>query len=274
MHHDARWWRIAAYLMLLVLPLYVIFATQVGVAGYAQWQQRDALFSDFRQQWTSMSHASQQQYVRRYGPPVFLDKRPSGFAIAARVAFTPFAGDRIAEYVYSDQSVIPYQYNPRNISKSRWNRIAAWLGEGDFAMAQTLAFPIALSTLIAALFVLLPQTRRVSRVRGSHLVRITLYSFVFPVVMWSVCLGCLPSGYGFSPSISSPHWGSVAFIMLALVPLVLLIWWGTAISRHLRMRSPWLIASSLWTTAVLLLMVCGYFWLIVDMRPDWFMPSG
>ena len=101
-------------------------------------------------------------------------------------------------------------------------------------------------------FLALPQSRRIAKVRWTHIARIAAYSAVL------IPLYVVAALFTTFPHLRGPFAG-VLGILETVVELwfyatfgFLLCWWGLATSRYLRMEHPWVIGVSLWIIASLL----------------------
>ncbi len=122
-------------------------------------------------------------------------------------------------------------------------------------------------------FVLLPQTLRKARVLPGHLVRIGAWSFVavplllavYPflqliiqIIAWLNGSTAWQSYYGSGfDSATEDLVHAYPWIELALFTGWVLLWYGLAAGRYLKLRTPWLVAASMLTIALLAsLLVC------------------
>ena len=270
MSHEARWLRIAAYLLVIFLAVYAAFAFEVGRVAYQSWRAHDSSLTGMEQFWSRLSPTQVQKLAGKGHFPQsdIVSTRVSMLQVVGLAAVKPWSSRSPGVEVFQDGTQRPYPDTPLRCFSSRFNLT----GSSPFARCREVfsifLFPVWFSLLMPATFLLLPISRRVSRVRWNHIIRISMYNSVWillPFVWWIL----LPPRLSDYPN----HWVSVAFVAFVACPLILTTCWGAAISRHLRMVSPWRTALALAAIAWLLPMLCGYFWVIVEMRPDWFMSN-
>ncbi|MCH8333711.1 hypothetical protein IIC65_07235, partial [Candidatus Sumerlaeota bacterium] len=96
-------------------------------------------------------------------------------------------------------------------------------------------------------FLLLPESRRVAKVRRTHPIRITLYGFAFiAVIIIRITLGyALGRGYTLAGNEVRIYW-------LFLLPLAHLVWWSMATDRYLKIPHAWGVGASVVVIAYLL----------------------
>ncbi|MCH8343080.1 MAG: hypothetical protein IH983_03735 [Planctomycetes bacterium] len=221
MSHPSRWGRIAAYLGLMLVLGYVAFAVSHGLLLWGRWYNlsMDPNYS-----------------VTTSGWPVF-----------SQAALLPLSDQSLGSVRSISGPAWPY-YTPFEIARYLW--LDFLLG---FAMVLTM------HTCCALTFSVLPVSRRVCKVRWSHIVRMTVYGYALPlpavvlttfmVVMndiaspWTVSMG----------NLAASAW-------MALLPLEI-IWWSVATSRFLKMPHGWAVGVSVVVVGFLLPAVAWAIWL-------------
>ena len=109
--------------------------------------------------------------------------------------------------------------------------------------------------LVPISFVMLPVSRRRAKVRWAHLARVTAYSTFALSVPPGGSLVLAGIGFAWPGGQSAMFLG--AHLLLRLVPIsVLVLWWGVATGRYLRLSHSWLVAG-------LLGLLCGLLFLAV-----------
>ena len=270
MHHQPRWRRVVAYLLSLMAIVYLAFLAELGATAYQNWRGYETNISRLRGWGRSLTPAQVQQFAARQGvsPGAYIPFRQVSMVKAVGFALlTPFSNQPIGYTLYPDGTQQSYA-TPRQNLQSRFDMSKTeWLIRRR-SLGPTMVFPWLFALLVPLAFVFLPMTRRVSRVRWHHIVRIALYGVLWLALACAWLIHRMPED-----ALYKDRWGEFAFVAFIVTPMALTLWWGFAISRHLRIRSPWMTTLSLATIAYLLPMLCGYFWVIVDQRPDWFMPG-
>ena len=100
-------------------------------------------------------------------------------------------------------------------------------------------------------FVLLPESRKVARVLPEHIVRITLYSFAFPVVVLVYLISFILLRRNLGLDFTDLH-RQVRYFCLYIFPIMQVIWWSTATDRYLKIPHAWGVGASVVTIAFLL----------------------
>jgi hypothetical protein len=124
---------------------------------------------------------------------------------------------------------------------------------------------VALSLMITILcpvgFLALPVSRFKAKVLWKHIYRIALYSFVMTWIS-AILMWC----YAEPPPFNMPSglfWMESAFggpMVHIYLPLMLIVWWGFAISRYLRMKHAWAVASCIVIIALCIVWLCELTW--------------
>jgi len=107
------------------------------------------------------------------------------------------------------------------------------------------------SLLCAVGFVLLPQSRRSARVKWSHIARITMYGFGFIVIM-IVALGMTLAFRQTAIDTYAGMYTAARFLSLLLIPGMLVIWWSCATTHYLKIPHGWGVGVALSLIAYLL----------------------
>jgi hypothetical protein len=103
-------------------------------------------------------------------------------------------------------------------------------------------------------FMLLPQSRRIAKVRWGHIIRITCYGMLLVVPIFTIQIAeCGAAGLSRWKPMSSLQSGLqlLHYFYLAIYPVLLLSWWSTATGRYLRMRHAWGVGFAVVTLALL-----------------------
>jgi len=277
MHHQFKWRRMLLYLLVLLMLPYVAFAHEVGKTAFDHWRSYEEQRIAQDKSFVAVSPAVIKSLAAKgLTPQNFISRRRIGPVQAiAQAVSRPWSVAPLGYTIYQDGTRRKFHTSPRDIVLDRFGRSDAWLLWSGRSMLYTIIYSLWFTVLMPALFVLLPVTRRVSRVRWTHLLRISLYSLLWPMLGLAWIIHRAPMYYSqLGLGGAGGQWEEVALLSIVLVPLAVILWWGIAASRHLQLRSPWLIALLLATINHLLLMLCGYFWLIVNQRPDWLLSGS
>jgi len=143
---------------------------------------------------------------------------------------------------------------PRNMLQQHFSGWNTW--HGLTIALKAIVFPIFLQILIALGFVLLPVSKRKAKVMPQHISHITLYGLIPCAIPLHYMWFTEHNGSGYiSDLLQSESLGYLCFIIL---PLWLLLFWGFAISRHLRMRHAWGVAVAFFIIGYSLLLTPFY----------------
>ncbi len=115
----------------------------------------------------------------------------------------------------------------------RWENTKLTLG--CFAVGMWIAITMPLA------FVLLPISRRRSKVRWGHLARVTCYGMVVPAAIVTSMLGGVVVGYAVNTAQPGLSWVGHILGRYGMV-LGILLWWVAAIRRYLHIPHGWAIA--------------------------------
>ncbi len=144
-----------------------------------------------------------------------------------------------------------------------WNAAVGWSTLGGLLsrLPITGVAALAMLLLMPASFLVLQQTLRASRVRKAHLLRVMAYSLVgWPIVGVSSHFAVYLIDLIASPAARSylywgPPWSWLGPVEYLFVPTMtcawLVIWWGVASSRYLKLPRPWLTVTILMLVSVL-----------------------
>jgi hypothetical protein len=207
MVHEVRWIRLAAYVVLLIVPLYLVVCAGHGVAAWCVWRRycRCAIVDIPSPVWVVTQSA-----VLPYSdePPGWVTVRRSG-------------GPGTRTFCFPAPSKQP---------RADWGAVLA----GSLVPLTGAVLALCPAGLLA-----LPVSRRRAKVRAAHVVRVALYSSAFllyPVGnlitgrLWARPLWDL--GLSRVLQCSTP-------LVYAVVPALLVAWWGCATGRYLKMKHAW-----------------------------------
>ena len=202
MSHPSRWPRLAGYCGVLVIVMYVTFALSNGLLAWAHWseQARGTMF-------TPMT---------------------PGLVVFAQAALLPLSDTSVGWFRVNTGPVrAPFPYaTPLDYVTGFW--MDYW---------KVVFFVLTAHTICGVAFVMLPMTRRIAKVRASHVVRVTLYGYglllptaVLTTLMLVMYEIALPGAALAIPLVV------LAWLML---PALEVMWWSVATSHYLKMRHPW-----------------------------------
>jgi hypothetical protein len=208
MSHEMRWRRIAAYLVMLVGPLYLLVGVGHGMAARAQWVE---IYGDGPTSMPSPFKAVIQSALLPYS-----DTSPGSVSIPAGMFG---AGPTITPFPPPSQQV-----------RIDW---------GDLFGNPVLPMLLGMVVLCPAGFLALPVSRRRAKVRYAHIHRVTLYSITFMVLpIGGLLAGPVFEEVAWNSLIAQLLWvAAVGAVILLPVPLV--IWWSCATGRYLKIRHAW-----------------------------------
>ncbi len=203
MSHPSRWPRLAGYCGVLVIVMYVTFAMSNGMLAWDHWsdQARDPRF-------TPMT---------------------SGGAVFAQAALLPLS-DTSVGWFRLPPPFGPFPYaTPLDYVTGFWTDYWTIWKIGFFVLTA--------HTVCGLAFVTLPMTRRVAKVRASHVVRVTLYGYglLLPTAVLTTLM-LVMNNIAFPGRAVANTLAAVAWLML---PALEVTWWSVATSRYLKMRHPW-----------------------------------
>jgi hypothetical protein len=217
MHDEPRWSLITVYLLSLAIPVYVLFCTCNGLTAWRTWQR-----------------------LRSSGITV-----PSPVAVIAQAVLKPTSdaspGTVTLPAAFGGPATGPYPA-PSDVLPSPVDALPLLGFLGCLALFLVLC-PVG--------FLALPISRRQAKVRPQHLVRITLYSVAFLVLI-----------FGASIVEATFYHPAVVFVPL-LFPAVIVVWWSVATGEHLRMRHAWGVGLAVVTMSALVTLICATMWVIV-----------
>ncbi|MCH7573256.1 MAG: hypothetical protein IH891_10110, partial [Planctomycetes bacterium] len=215
MTHQPRWGRLIAYPLITILLLYVFCSLSVGFGAYEQ---------------------SQRALANRWATNL------SPLVLAIQSTVLPFSSQPLWTNAGGGAGWTPR----RIVSRYDWQQMGKTIVRaikrdkffypGRREIAQVRVFQALLMILLCPVgFLALPISRRVCKVRWRHVARIWIYSF--PLI-------ALPIGADFARQILSWYFRHYinGDLLLGLTGLLLIIWWGYASRRYLKMQWPWLVA--------------------------------
>ncbi len=218
MSHPSRWPRLAGYCGVLVLVMYVTFALSNGLLAWNNWsnQARGATF-------TPMT---------------------PGFVVFAQAALLPLSDTSIGWFRVNNGPVrAPFPYaTPLDFVTGFW--MDYWT-----AWKMVFLFVLTAHTVCGLAFVMLPMTRRVAKVRASHVVRVTLYGYglLLPILVLTTLM-LVMSKIAFPGVALAIPLVALAWLML---PLLEVTWWSVATSHYLKMRHAWGVGVAVVTIGIL-----------------------
>jgi len=177
--------------------------------------------------------------------------QPTNLAPAFGIVYTPASWSEILTAAAVPGADIVILTTPWTVHTSGQLFQDYWMG-----LITPLVLALAHQMLCPAGFLLLPQSRRIAKVRWSHVFRITAYGALLPlpllVLTW--VKGAL-WGIGFwQPIPSLTVWSErLAWLLMLWYPFLLIVWWSTATGRYLRMAHSWGVGLAVVVLATLVL---------------------
>jgi len=275
--HPKRFWtqlkmsdavrprRLAMYLGIVIALVLVGLAAVQSVVSVVYWSK---IYSGravpFAERYSRASGTYYQWASQRERIWVTSEHFPTPWPIILDGLRRPFADD--AEYliVVDGENWYVNELGARARLLAVVDRVSLFAAQGLHAgtgwSLAGYAHGMVATAVIALSFVLLPWTRARCGVRWRHLARIWIYSLPMmlvitaALVMFGAVGGLLVPGFvvvGFHVHLNVA-WG---LIYLFAVPAYTFMWWGRAMSRHLRLPRPWFVTSLLMVLLVLLFFV-------------------
>jgi hypothetical protein len=164
--------------------------------------------------------------------------------LALQAALTPASNQSIGQYTCGGFTPVSHFAPSDLLAHSGWM-------EGSL---EFVGFLVMILAIIPVGFALLPHSRRVAKVKSSHIVRVALYGSIclVPGLLMKVFAPVFNDGDVF---LFLLNWSGV--VLLAIIPFQF-IWWSVATSYYLKMRHAWGIAAALvviaFCTALLVLL--------------------
>lgn len=209
MYDEPRWRRIIEHLALWLIVCYVLFALAHGVVAWRTWHQYVA--------WGSVSTTT-------------------GWDCAIRAAVLPLSSASPGTFTGGIARRGPVAHeSPRELFETFW---IPWL--------LPMLGIIVIIALCAVGFAVLPQSRRIAKVRWAHIVRIATHGsvMVLPALLMYIC--AMMVGDRFFLSLLN-----IAGVLLLLVIPMQFVWWSTATGHYLKMRHPWGVGAAVVIMSVL-----------------------
>ena len=219
MQHPVRWRPLVVYIAVIVIAFYVLFCLGQGALSFQQWYGwRNPTFP------LAPIHYSTYEIFHAALLPLS-DRSP------APAAAPPF-------YLF---------FSPRDFYLHRWS--------GLFHLG--LSF-LLFHALCAAGFLALPISRRMTKVRWSHVIRAAVYgvALMVPAGVLAAVGSALCGADLFAPNTA----GRVLLAIAALATVAVLpaevVWWSVVSGRYMKLRHPWgvgvavVLMAALATTAV------------------------
>ena len=233
MTHEPRWGRLIAYPLITILLLYMFCSLSVGFGAYG--------------------HA-QSALARRATPKL------SPLVLGIKSAVLPLSSQPL--WIWASGGA---GWSPRGIaSRYQWQGMGKtivlaikrdkFFYPGMREISQVRAFQALLLILLSPVgFLALPISRRICKVRWRHVARIWIYSL--PLI-------ALPIAADFAKQIQRwiSWWFLEGNLLLGLTGLLLIIWWGYASRRYLKMQWPWLVAVAVvvFPLAIVMMLIEAY----------------
>lgn len=258
MHHEFRPLRIVGYLLILFGLLYVIIVAGVGHQARKQYRESQKVIG------ATMNVSL--EFVVAQAVILPISSHPPGSMSVLATNTRAFWLISHSNAVSTTIGGVP-AYNipldpPVELFKRRyrfWSGLSFWdvcyglilpLSSYSSPAMLLLGFLLlasAFSVLCPLGFVLLPESRRVAKVRREHLFRITLYSLAFMAVImaWITYGLVLGSGY----AVPSMH---IRIVCLLILPLLQWVWWSVATDKYLKIPHAWGVGASVVVIAYLL----------------------
>ena len=105
--------------------------------------------------------------------------------------------------------------------------------------------------LLPVAFLCLPVSMRRAKVRWEHIIRITIYGLFIPASIGCAICSCLLLAY-ISYGLRNVALPLATILILYVLFPAIVLWWGFAIRRYLKLAHGWYVAILLATIAVLL----------------------
>ena len=220
MCHPSRWKRLVAYLGLMLALGYLTFAVSHGLLVWGDWYDM-AIDPSFT--------------PTTSGWPVFLQAALLHFSDQSLGIMRFIGGGALYD-------------SPLEVFGNFWLDFLAGL-----------AMLLAMHTCCALTFAALPVSRRLCKVRWSHIVRMTVYGYA--LFLPAVLLTILTSGLRTIAGPAVDLMTALAWLAwLAILPLEI-IWWSVATSRFLKMPHGWAVGVAVVVVGFLLPAVAWAIWL-------------
>lgn len=269
MHHEIRWRRIIAYLVLLSASTYILFSVGQGLIAVRVWSALQRPNTMVNRPVPTTINAPLSAIVIRAMFAPFSTCSPSTIAYGGLKLEFPSPASFLPDvngstfvttngvWVYSPQWDGWY-YNPVSTPPpSVYSPGRSWFARGvagTLALLGHCALTLVFST---ALFAVLPQTRQRYKVRWSHLVRIAVYAFAtltLPLLIY-IEHGQISRMLLHSASFDL-HW--LFWLCFVYWPLWLICWWAAASRLYMRIPHAWGVAASVVLAGMLCSFACGY----------------
>ncbi|MCH7547773.1 MAG: hypothetical protein IID30_15350 [Planctomycetes bacterium] len=204
MHHQPRWRRHAVLAGLLLITLVVIFELMLGLYTWGSLVDMQAKVSG------TIANMSE---------------------VIFKTMLLPFSQDSLGIVNFNQGSYVispPLQVSLR------------MLANGYGVGVEVIPILLLYTVLCPVGFLALPQSRRITKVRWVHVLRIGVYSFFFVWLFVVISLICslADSWWRFVPITFGLPQITVTTAYLSLY-IVILIWWSLATSRYLKMKHAW-----------------------------------
>ena len=288
MSHKPNWRRIAIYLSLHLAVIYGVFAIGHGSVALHEWfvyrngilLQHYVPFDARRGPKQVGNYAANTSAVWTTAQAILLpwSKTPPG---KMPLTSKPATGNEVNSVIYveylSDGTLPPLPASLDHRPPIELFKIYTILQTWKQGFSSRLGlpipnpmlimnvFPIIVGTLCIAFFALLPQTRRKSKVRWEHLLRVGAYSvplLVLPTI-YSIVSKVIRFYIGWRVNDFVELWANLVFIF---IPAALVVWWWLAAKRYLHMPHAFGVAAAAVSCAYLMTQMCGYFLVVAKLQ--------
>lgn len=265
MHHEFHPLRITGYLLVLIGLLYVIFVARMGYDAWSNYSfikknpgntmnvsrehvLAQAIFMPLSQQSPGMvtfpGTTSQVQWIFYQGKMTQITTR--GVRKFNQPLESPF---ELLERRYRFYSNLTFWEVCPELMLFRKSG-TTWRIHWKILLGFLLLGAV-FSGLCPLGFVLLPESRRAAKIRREHLIRISMYSLAFLLVIMTWIMISLAFGREFDLNYSVLNM-RVGIVCLFILPLVQLVWWSVATGKYLKIPHAWGVGASVVVIAYLL----------------------
>ena len=213
MSHEVRWGRLTDYIILILVGTYVAFCMAHGALAYGVWSR----------------------------------SFPSRFGLVATV---------FNWYEIVHAMLLPLSAESPAVTNSPWSGAASPRGLFNWYwrdVVDVLPAFLVMHALCSAGFIALPVSRRMAKVRWSHILRVTLYGLgmVVPVILLGLVGTALLVQNLASLQLTGRMLQGAAAVAAYSLLGVEFIWWSTATGRYLKIRHPWGVGAAVVVMSVL-----------------------
>lgn len=284
MSDGIRWRRLAAYPLLLLLPVVVLYVLSQGaLALYARAQVEQALVDEARGRPVAIQRLQAVTAQLATQPPTGIPGHDQ--QVKAQIAYYngeiarlqaagsaqnyidsswlvttweaiawPFSAQSSAMIVSPGGAPLSGYVAPGELFTWASIEFRGWAPFWPYDMLMPtawLAWGVAMTFLLPLSFLLLPLSLRKAKVRWTHLIRVTVYSL--PIPMLCVLLSGLT--YIIASTFALDSLMQLLEVVLQYAPwLAVALWWHAATSRYLKIPHAWLTIGALTVMCLLLLL--------------------